>query len=204
MVSQEKAPGLPPIPGTKDEIARIAALLKGEPDIAAIRLEDEACTKEAVLASMESHNCIHLACHGSQNEDKPMKSSFALYDGRLEISSIIECNLKHADFAFLSACETSTGDVTLSNEALHLAGAMLAVGYQGVVATMWSIQDLHAPQVAEDFYRELLIRSGEFEGRKRLDSQQAAYALHHAVRELRKRVGDSNYLAWVPYVHFGL
>jgi CHAT domain-containing protein len=133
-----------------------------------------------------------------------MKSGFALADGRLELSTIIKSNLKHAEFAFLSACQTSTGDITLSDESVHLAAAMLVTGYRGVVGTMWSINDREAPEVAEDFYRELLARSGEVEGKKRLDAEQAAYALHHAVQKLRKRVGDSNFHLWAPYVHFGL
>jgi CHAT domain-containing protein len=153
---------------------------------------------------MENHSWIHLACHGTQHPDEPLKSGFALADGRLELSTIIKYNLKHAEFAFLSACQTSTGDTTLSEESVHLAAAMLVTGYRGVVGTMWSIHDGHAPQVAEDFYSELLARSGEVEGRKRLDHEQAAFALHHAVQKLRKRVGDSNYLLWAPYVHFGL
>jgi hypothetical protein len=133
-----------------------------------------------------------------------MKSGFALADGRLELSTIIESDLKHAEFAFLSACETSTGDITLSDESVHLAAAMLVTGYQGVVGTMWSIDDREAPEVAEDFYRELLARSGEAGGKKKLDGERAVFALHHAIQKLRKRVGDSNFHLWAPYVHFGL
>ncbi|KAF6754991.1 hypothetical protein DFP72DRAFT_812110 [Ephemerocybe angulata] len=73
---------------------------------------------------------------------------------------------------------------------------------------MWSIGDRHAPQVAPDFYQYLwkdshedsVPRSGGFDG------TNSAYALHHAIQELRLRL-DSNseqaLLAWVPYVHFG-
>jgi CHAT domain-containing protein len=204
MVSQSMAPGLPFIPGTRDEIACVAALFHNEPDIKAARVEDVTCTKKAVLDVMQSHSWIHLACHGSQNPTKPLSSGFALADGCLDLSTIIKYNLKHAEFAFLSACQTSTGDITLSEESVHLAAAMLVTGYRGVVGTMWSINDLHAPQVAEDFYRDLLARSREVGGRTRLDSGQAAFALHHAVQRLRKRVGDSNFLVWAPYVHFGL
>ena len=133
-----------------------------------------------------------------------MKSGFALADGRLELSTIIRSDFKHAEFAFLSACQTSTGDITLSDESVHLAAAMLVTGYRGVVGTMWSISDREAPEVAEDFYRELLARSRDVGGKKRPDGEQAAFALHFAVQKLRKRVGDSNFLLWVPYVHFGV
>ncbi|KAJ2930106.1 hypothetical protein H1R20_g6978, partial [Candolleomyces eurysporus] len=61
-------------------------------------------------------------------------------------------DLKNADLAFLSACQTSAGEQKLSEEAVHLAAGMLAAGYRRVVATMWAIGDRHAPEVAKDFY----------------------------------------------------
>jgi len=33
---------------------------------------------------------------------------------------------------------------------------MLAAGYRGVVATMWSIGDRYGPEIAEDFYSNLI------------------------------------------------
>ena len=80
---------------------------------------------------------------------------------------------------------------------------MLVAGYQGVVGTMWSINDSYAPKLAEDFYRDVLARGGEVDGEKRphWDREQA---LHHAVQGPRNRVGDTNYAAWAPYAHFGL
>ncbi|RXW21614.1 hypothetical protein EST38_g4252 [Candolleomyces aberdarensis] len=168
-----------------------------------LQLEDKEATREALTNAMDSYSWIHLACHGFQHPAQPLESGFALADGRLELATIIKSNLKHAEFAFLSACETSTGDADLSEESVHLAAAMLVTGYRGVVGTMWSIADQYAPQVAEDFYRELFARSPEIDGSKMLDGEQAAYALHHAVQQLRKRVGSAIHL-WVPYVHFGL
>lgn len=49
--------------------------------------------------------------------------------------------------------QTSAGDKKLS---VHLAGGMLAAGYRGMVATMWSILDQHGPQIAEDLYAHLI------------------------------------------------
>ena len=109
-----------------------------------------------------------------------------------------------ADLAFLSACQTSTGDEKLSEEAVHLAAGMLAAGYRGVVATMWSINDRYAPGVSEDFYANLI------NGAEDLNSENVACALHHATLKLRQRLADlkldleSSLLVWVPYVHFGL
>ncbi|KAJ3526742.1 hypothetical protein NMY22_g10049 [Coprinellus aureogranulatus] len=116
-------------------------------------------------------------------------------------------NLGTADLAFLSACQTGTGSAIVSEEAVHLAAGMLSAGYRGVVATMWSIQDTHAPQVAEDFYGYLLRTRGNEAGSTvsvALSGTNAAHALHKATRNLREQLGTSDlaFLAWVPYVHF--
>jgi len=85
---------------------------------------------------MEEFPCIHLACHASQHTKTPLKSSIHLYDGPLELSEIVKKNLRKADFAFLSACQTSKGDTNLPEEVVHLASGMLTAGYRSVVGTM--------------------------------------------------------------------
>ncbi|KAF8987558.1 hypothetical protein BDZ89DRAFT_1202352 [Hymenopellis radicata] len=78
-------------------------------------------------------------------------------------------------------------------------GGMLLAGYRSVIATMWSIQDRHALQVADDVYGYLL----RDEKRDRPDYKESALALHLAVKRLRERVGEDKFLAWMPYIHIG-
>jgi CHAT domain-containing protein len=88
----------------------------------------------------------------------------------------------------------------MSEEAVHLAGGMLAAGYRSVIATMWSIKDNDAPLIAGEVYRYLV--SGP-----EPDSTRAAHALHHAVKRLREQVdesGQSSFLSWVPFIHVGI
>ncbi|KAF9530802.1 CHAT domain-containing protein [Crepidotus variabilis] len=145
------------------------------------------------------------ASHASQHPTEPLKSGFYLHDGQLELLEIIRQRLPSAEFAFLSACQTSVGDKKLSEEVVHLAAGMLTAGYQGVVATMWSIKDQYAPKIAEDFY-EFLLREKRESGAHQLDSRRAAYALDDATMKIRERLGDSEsaLLTWVPYIHLGL
>ncbi|KAF6755177.1 CHAT domain-containing protein [Ephemerocybe angulata] len=202
MVALSDYASLPPLPGTMLEITAIQNQLSSHGVSQSATFKGENATREVTIQNMEQHRCIHLACHADQDALNPMMSGFELHDGRLELSTIIQSNLKHADLAFLSACQTSTGDAALSEEAVHLAAGMIAAGYRGVVATMWSIPDQYAPAIAEYFYEELL-GSGE---RGRLDGSNAASALHKAVQRLREQLDNSpaSFLAWVPYVHFGL
>ncbi|KAJ2928270.1 hypothetical protein H1R20_g8838, partial [Candolleomyces eurysporus] len=191
------------IPGTLKEINCVNEQIK-DSDIRTSRVEEKEATIKAVLEGIERYSCVHFACHGAQNAEDPLRSAFLLGDGRLELSTIIKSNLKSADLAFLSACQTSTGDPKLSEEAVHLAAGVLAAGYRGVVGTMWPIQDRYAPEVADDFYKNILSYGAD--GRKIIDGARAAYALDRAVKRLRDKIGVSEaaLLAWLPYVHFGL
>jgi CHAT domain-containing protein len=170
----------------------------------ALKLEGDEVTPEEYLDHLEHFSSVHLACHGSQNMKNPLLSKFFFHRGTLDLSAIIKKDLKNADLAFLSACQTSTGDENLSEEAVHLAAGMLAAGYRRVVGTMWSIRDATAQRVAVDFYDYLFKHREEGSG-NRFDGSLSAYALHHAVQELRKTTGDSesSLLTWLPFVHFG-
>ena len=205
MISQPETPNLSRIPGTTKEVRAIKELLENH-DLRVLCLESKAATVKEGILNMETHSCIHFACHASQNTLEPLKSRFILQDGNLELATIIKKNLVGADLAYLSACQTSTGDEKLSEEAVHLAAGMLAAGYRGVVATMWSISDHHGPQVAEGFYASLLTHGAKSGRLSALSSDDAARALHCATQKLREKLGDeaSSLLVWIPYVHFGI
>ena len=153
---------------------------------------------------MEEFSSVHFACHACQDASDPMKSRFRFHHGQLDLNTIVKRNLKHADLAFLSACETSTGEERLSDEAVHLAAGMLAAGYRRVVGTMWAIGDRHAPEVAKDFY-DYLWDHREGGSGSGFDTRLSAHALHHATQKLRNTLdsSDQSLLAWAPYVHFG-
>lgn len=154
---------------------------------------------------MALYSSVHFACHAYQDPKEPLASGFFLHDGRLQLSRIIKNDLKGAELAFLSACQTSTGDEKLSEEAVHLAAGMVAAGYRGVVATMWSIRDQYAPEIAVSFYNQLL-RLSSSQGDGGVGARMAAEALHYGVGQLRAKLGDKEdaLLTWVPYVHFGV
>jgi CHAT domain-containing protein len=197
------APNAFPIPGTTEEVRSVYdQIIKHGARVQSV--EGNNLTVEQGLEYMEKFSSIHLACHASQDQKEPLKSRFLFHDGPLTLSQIMQKNLRNADFAFLSACQTSTGGDYLSEEAVHLAGGMLAAGYCRVVATMWAIQDSHAPEIAKDFYDYLLAHQcGSASG---FDGSQSAYALHYAIQKLRQRLDNSpnSLLTWAPYVHFGL
>ncbi|KAG8780096.1 hypothetical protein FRC12_023458 [Ceratobasidium sp. 428] len=185
--------GLDPLPGTKAELDEIQAQAMSIPFT---RLDERAATGDDVLTAMQNHSWVHFACHASQNSDDPMRSAFHLYDQDLDLATITGSQLNNAQLAFLSACQTATGDAALPDEAIHLAAGLLFAGYQSVIATIWSIQDQDAPLIAGKVY-ENLLKGGT------PDHREAARALHQAVANLRERVGVDAFERWAPYVHIG-
>ena len=181
------------IPGTDAEVKMIQDLAKVN-GVRCVNLTKEDATVKQVVREMKESNWIHLACHGKQNFQNSMQSSILLQDGNLELSAMVGLSLPKADFAFLSACQTATGDEKLAEESVHLAAGMLMLGCKGVIATMWSISDNDAPTVAEDVYRHML-KDGK------PNRKEAAYALHEAVKRLRDSGAD--FMAWVPFIHIG-
>lgn len=201
MVSQSNTPGKAQIPFARNEVEKIGKQLEIR-GIPSCTLGDENATVSRVLASMERFSCIHLACHASQHTSIPLKSSIHLHDGPLELSEIMKKNLRNANFAFLSACQTSKGDAKIPEEVVHLASGMLAAGYRSVVGTMWSVIDEHCSDLAECFYKNLLEDTKE----AKIDGSRVARALHAATRQLQEKAFGSPYsfLVWVPYIHMGI
>ncbi|KAI0083724.1 CHAT domain-containing protein [Irpex rosettiformis] len=194
VVHQPNVPGYAPIPHTIDEAEEIHKAFRSHANI----VDEPNGTVEAVLEGMRTHDWVHLACHGMQDIENRLNSAFALSDGKLTLSRLMSEHILSAELAVLSACQTAMGDDELPEEAIHLAARMLNIGYRSVIGTMWSIYDESAPIVMKPFYHTMakqVAKGGEL---------QPAYALHEATRVLRKKVGEKNFMQWVPYIHLGL
>ncbi|CAE6488857.1 unnamed protein product [Rhizoctonia solani] len=193
-IGQAKTPGHTPLPGTTRELECLRAHTSNKVEYS--QLLDNQATTAAVLDAMEQHDWVHLACHAHQNVKDPTKSGFFLHDGTLDLASINRRSFKNKGLAFLSACQTATGDERLPDEAIHLASGMLMAGYPSVIATMWSVMDRDAPFVADKVY-ERLMKEGK------VGNGEAGKALHYAVAALRDEVGEKEFGRWVPYIHIG-
>ncbi|KAF8601126.1 hypothetical protein BDV93DRAFT_446387 [Ceratobasidium sp. AG-I] len=193
-VGQTSTPNMDPLPGTAAELDRIEERFQGLPST---QLEGSKATPDAVLAGMEETSWVHFACHANQALGDPTKSAFYLHAGMLELAAITRKQLKNADLAFLSACQTASGDKELSDEAVHLAAGMLTAGFRTVIATMWSIGDNDAQLIADKVYEHLLEGGTP-------DARRAAVAVHKATECLRSKVGVKQIVKWAPYIHIGL
>ncbi|CUA71779.1 Serine/threonine-protein kinase MRCK gamma [Rhizoctonia solani] len=193
-IGQGVTPGHQALPGAAKELGYVRSHVESK--FGYTQLLDTQATPSTVLDAMETHDWVHLACHAHQNVTDPTKSGFFLHGGTLDLASINRRTFKKKGLAFLSACQTATGDEKLPDEAVHLASGMLMAGYSGVIATMWSVDDRDAPFVANKVYNELMVDG-------KLGNGEAGRALHNAVAGLRERVGEKAFGRWVPYIHFG-
>ncbi|KAJ7828720.1 CHAT domain-containing protein, partial [Mycena leptocephala] len=151
---------------------------------------------DAVKLQLQDCSWVHLACHGYQNLEYPTQSHLRLYEGKLELNTILRMPLPNAQFVFLAACQTAMGDVKLANESFHLGGGFITAGFQSAIGTMWSMNDSDGPTVAEIVYSHL-FREGQ-----QPKHTDAAEALQLAVKELKSR--KVPYERWVPFIHIGI
>jgi CHAT domain-containing protein len=191
-VAQPNAPGLTPIHGTEAELRGIERVGRNLNMSVTAVLGNEA-TKERVLKEMDMCPWVHFACHGLQNRE-PHKSALYLGDEPLGILDIAKKEIAHAEFAFLSACQTATGDSNVTEEAVHISAGMLLAGYRGVVGTMWSIPDDNTPEMVEEFYKLMLANDKH-------DPRTAAQSLWEATKKMQ---GKMKLEQWVPFIHLGI
>ncbi|KAJ3565505.1 hypothetical protein NP233_g7592 [Leucocoprinus birnbaumii] len=183
------------LPSVTREIQILSNLVEGNAGIVLNELEDNEARIDAVLSAIKSSCLVHLACHGAQDRQEPLNSHLVPADGNLQLRKTMMEDLKSAKFAFLSACQTATGESSLSNESVHLAGGFVAAGFKGVVGTLWRIADEDAPWVVKEVYGAMKIDGG-------LDIALAAEGLYRAVKSMRKSGVPAH--RWVPFIHVGV
>lgn len=178
----------------EEEIAKIKNYI---PDVKV--MIGEQVTRDPLLCALRQHSWAHFACHGHWNARQPFQSCFELF-GKESISvlELAKERLTHAEFAFLSACFAATPDLAgAPDEVIHLASALQFSGFRSVVGTLWELIDKDAPQLASDFYQDLVQ-----EGKDKLDFKDTARALSLAVNKLREKPNMTPN-RWIQIIHIG-
>lgn len=139
LIAAPFSPGCTYLDNVTQEVAVVTNVLSGA-SATVLELEDDAgrgAATSSVVDHLPDATILHLACHGQQDTASPLESGFCLRDGRLSVADLMRLSLPNAVLAFLSACETAKGDQTQPDQVVHLAAAMLFVGFRSVIATMW-------------------------------------------------------------------
>ena len=138
---------------------------------------------------------FHFAGHGYSDPTDPSKSCLFATDSPLEVSELVTLKLyeKAPILAYMSACSTGVnlngndGVGALTDEGIHVMGAMQLVGFMSVIGSLWKVQDSTSTRVAKMVYETWL--SGAEPGEVAWEKHDAlARCLHYAVMALRNTV----------------
>jgi tetratricopeptide (TPR) repeat protein len=195
IVAMPETPGAANLPDAENEASDLRQRVP-----ASTCLSGPAATTIAVTAAMPRHQWAHFSCHGRQDLLAPSHARLVLYDGSLTARQIAALQLSAQSFAFLSACDTYRGGASVPDESITLASALQLAGYQHVVATLWQISEVSAPEISRLVY-DLMVK--EHDGTIVIDVNIAAEALRAAVLTLRNESAGIPPMYWAAYIHTG-
>ncbi|MBV9110208.1 MAG: CHAT domain-containing protein [Gemmatimonadetes bacterium] len=127
-------------------------------------IEDVDATPAAVRAAFGSAGMVHYAGHAVFDDERPERSYLLLAaeaggDGTLRAGQIAGLDLRGVKLVVLSACETVRTGRGRAAGYSGLAGAFLAAGAGGTVASLWEVDDRVTRPLMAAFHRNWL-RSG--------------------------------------------
>jgi CHAT domain-containing protein len=143
------------------EVNSIATLFQQREPPAKTRLllGDDGSAGNLKSAWTEGVEVIHFATHGLADLRQPLASLLLLpaRDASGNPTYLTAGQVQEwrgdADLVYLSACETAVGPARFAEGLPGLQRAFLRAGARGVIATLWSVEDMYAGQFAADFYR---------------------------------------------------
>lgn len=147
---------------------------------------------QATLDSLQqdSANCglLHLACHGLFRRDNPLFSALKLHDGWLTAGDALQLRLP-GTFVTLSACESGRSQVIGGDELLGLPYAFLGAGAQGLLVSLWLVEDQTTAALMPHFYQQLV--------------QGARYPAALRQAQLALKTSHPHPYYWAPFVLIG-
>jgi hypothetical protein len=190
---------------TKEAAPPAGALILGVPDPSAPHILDEVKAVSSVLSDADvfvgaeatlevlrekGAQCrfIHIATHGWFRQDNPMFSSISLGDSRLSLFDLYQLDLP-SELVTLSGCGTGLNVVVGGDELLGLVRGLLYAGAQGVLVTLWDVNDQSTAEFMKLFYEHLKTNPNK------------AQAVQYATAEIRKKYAHPFY--WAPFVLVG-
>lgn len=147
-------PGLPlAIPETEQVVAAWAASPWVSSARSGTRDREAPATTAAVRRALARAEVVHIAAHGSHEDQNPLFDSLRLADGPLFIHEF-PANAA-AQHVVLSACDVGRARVRPGDEPLGFAAALLARGIPSVVAAIAPVPDDAAASAMVSYHRAL-------------------------------------------------
>jgi CHAT domain-containing protein len=173
----------PAAPQIEEEVRAVAAALPG----AEVYL-GEAATQDVLRARGPAARFVHIATHGEFRKDNPMFSSIRLGTSHLNLFDLYQLDLP-AELITLSGCGTGLNVVVGGDELLGLVRGLLYAGTQGVLVTLWDVNDRSTAEAMGLFYDALKSNLNKAE------------TLRQVTRAIRRSYPHPFY--WAPFVLVG-
>lgn len=120
-----------------------------------VTLSNKKATRSAVLTALEGKEYWHFSAHGKFSWDDGRSSALLMADGDpLTVGMLFDAHgLGRPRLVVLSACETGLYDITHTpDEFMGLPSAFLALGAEGVLSTLWKVDDRATALLIAKFY----------------------------------------------------
>jgi CHAT domain-containing protein len=179
--NRESLGALPRLPGTREEIATVAAVYPDATVLMGPQASEEEIVRLAESGVLHQFETIHLATHAFVDDEHPERSALVLsqvnlpdplsaamagmriYDGLLSAKEIVREWRLDADLVTLSACETGLGEEIAGEGYIGLAHAFLRAGARSLLVSLWKVEDRATSLLMQRFYEN---RAGAYEGER--------------------------------------
>jgi CHAT domain-containing protein len=112
------------------------------------------CTWEEFRRVADDYSVWHIACHGTVSPDWMPESIVCFADAAVTLEQMVtQLRAGPRRLAVLSACESHLTGAALPNEVVGLPTVLLQLGFSGVIATAWQIDDEATTYLMTHFYR---------------------------------------------------
>ncbi|MFJ2844894.1 CHAT domain-containing protein [Streptomyces griseofuscus] len=118
-----------------------------------------AATRDRLLAELSAADVIHIAVHGTLDQDAPWMHCLYLTpdsddDGRVFAYDFLEVDLRGVRLVTLAACESALGRFDRADIVRGIPSALITAGAQAVVGCLWPVRT----EPATHFYHHMHLR----------------------------------------------
>lgn len=124
--------------------------------VGAVALTGRAATRDRLRAEMSTADVVHIAVHGTLDEDAPWMHCLYLTpdgddDGRVFAYDFLDVDLRGVRLVTLAACESALGRFDRADNIRGIPSALITAGAQAVVGCLWPVR----PEPATYFFHHL-------------------------------------------------
>ncbi|WP_179023841.1 CHAT domain-containing protein [Streptomyces sp. IMTB 2501] len=145
-----------------------------------------AATRDRLLAELATADVVHIAVHGTLDQDAPWMHCLYLTpdrddDGRVFAYDFLEADLRGVRLITLAACESALGRFDCADNVRGIPSALITAGAQAVVGCLWPVR----PEPTTYFYHYMhhRVAHGTHPERAFREAQLATRARHPHYRD---------------------